>query len=129
MKTYCGTPAFLAPEVIELGRTGEGYTRAVDVWSLGCILYVMLSGKHPFPLDRNRGLTLNEAICAGSYELNDFLWKGVSSCTKDLVRKMMTVSVEERIEVDDACLHSWFSMKSGEGVKRKVSDCSFEHEQ
>ncbi len=46
LKTYCGTPMYLAPEVVEDKKSQ--YTSSVDVWSLGVILFVLLSGYHPF---------------------------------------------------------------------------------
>lgn len=48
LKTYCGTPLYLAPEVVEAKCESSHYTSAVDVWSLGVILFILLSGYHPF---------------------------------------------------------------------------------
>ena len=59
-KTLCGTPNYIAPEV--LGKEGHSYE--VDVWSLGCILYTLLAGKPPF-----ESQTLNDTYsrCVGHY--------------------------------------------------------------
>ena len=54
--TICGTPQYLAPEVL----LKKGYNKAVDWWSLGCVMYEMLTGRLPFPI--KRGIKLNRKI-------------------------------------------------------------------
>ena len=65
MKTYCGTPKFLAPEVIEAGQKPTVYTSACDIWSMGIILFLMLAGYFPFKESPNRR-TLEKQIKKGN---------------------------------------------------------------
>lgn len=52
MLTACGTPSYMAPEVLE----GKGYHNSVDYWSIGIILYVLLCGYPPFYEEDNAKL-------------------------------------------------------------------------
>ena len=47
MKTQCGTLSYLAPEVLSSKRS-HGYDKQVDIWSLGVVLYILLTGSPPF---------------------------------------------------------------------------------
>jgi len=84
--TICGTPQYLAPEVI----LKKGYDKAVDWWSLGCVMYEMLTGKLPFPI--RKGTKLNRRI----YQHEVDFPKKIDSNAKDLIQKLLIVDPNER---------------------------------
>lgn len=47
LRSYCGTPGCMAPEVVIAGETGDGYDCKADVYSLGCITHILLTGELP----------------------------------------------------------------------------------
>lgn len=92
MFTACGTPFYVAPEVV----VGDGYTGgASDCWSAGVILYMMLCGFPPF---MEEDLTLLFAlIMAGAYEFSSDSWDAITGAAKDAVRQLLVVSPSERM--------------------------------
>ncbi|VDK24633.1 unnamed protein product [Taenia asiatica] len=107
LRTFCGTPTYLAPEVLLTAGNGT-YTPSIDVWSLGVILYVCLVGYPPFT-DERKDCDLKTQITNGLYDFPDIYWKGVSESAKDLVRRLMCVNPTERITLEEALLHPWLS--------------------
>lgn len=107
MKTLCGTPSYLAPEVLVNCGTG-GYSKAVDLWSLGVILFICLAGYPPFSEEISK-VPLNEQIVKGLYSFPNQYWKSVSPQAIDLVKKLLTVDPKKRITVDEALQHPWIS--------------------
>lgn len=105
MKTLCGTPNYLAPEILKTAGTG-GYSKAVDCWSLGCILYVCLGGYPPFSSDV-KDTTLFQQILDGSFTFPDKYWKHVSAEAKDLIDNLLKVDHDKRISVAAALKHPW----------------------
>lgn len=98
MMTTCGTPNYVAPEVIK----EKGYDGFLaDVWSMGVILYVMLSGKLPFE-DKSID-SLFKKIEAGKVTYPNY----IPTDAKDLIQKMLHVNPKKRISVAQIKQHKW----------------------
>lgn len=79
----CGTPAYVAPEVL----FKKGYYKEVDIWSTGIILYTMISRTLPFhSSDRKETFKM---IKESEITFEDEAWSNISSHCKDLIKKML----------------------------------------
>lgn len=110
MKTVCGSPQYVAPEVLSRGRRRKDktYGPQVDLWSAGVILYAMLSGCPPF-YDVHEPTMFNK-ITAGEFDFKDEEWSDVSTQAKDLVRGLLTVDPAKRFTCADCLAHPWVEM-------------------
>jgi serine/threonine protein kinase len=91
MKTACGTPAYVAPEV--LNNKGHGYDHKVDVWSMGVIIYILLCGFPPFYGSNDSQLF--SKIKRGDYKFLKPYWDPISAEAKDFVKKMLVVDPKQ----------------------------------
>ena len=101
MHTILGTPYYVAPEVLK----GD-YDEKCDVWSIGALTYIMLSGEPPFSGNSNNEIfskIMNEDI-----SFNKDKWKNVSKDAKDFIKHCMVRNPELRLSASKAFEHHWF---------------------
>ncbi|XP_026199822.1 serine/threonine-protein kinase Chk2 isoform X2 [Anabas testudineus] len=105
MRTLCGTPSYLAPEVFTHAST-TGYGLAVDAWSLGVLLFVCLGGYPPFHESFGHQ-SITDQIIRGEFTMVPSKWKHVSDQAKDVVRKLLVVDPSKRMTIEEALQHPW----------------------
>ncbi|SMQ52564.1 unnamed protein product [Zymoseptoria tritici ST99CH_1A5] len=112
--TLCGTPSYVAPEILEQTNRRR-YTRAVDVWSLGVVLYICLCGFPPFSdelYSAENPYTLSQQIKMGRFDYPSPYWDSVGDPALDLIDRMLTVDVEKRITIDECLEHPWVTQRN-----------------
>ncbi|KAJ0394981.1 hypothetical protein ATCC90586_005395 [Pythium insidiosum] len=110
MTTKCGTWGYSAPEMISGSGVAFGYDCKVDSWSLGTILYILLSGFHPFdPNGTHSDNEMIECIKACRFDFADEAWSGISSDARDLICHLLVLDPDERYSVEQILSHPWVS--------------------
>ncbi|XP_032438116.1 calcium/calmodulin-dependent protein kinase type II delta 1 chain isoform X8 [Xiphophorus hellerii] len=103
---FAGTPGYLSPEVLRK----DPYSKPVDMWACGVILYILLVGYPPFwDEDQHR---LYQQIKAGAYDFPSPEWDTVTAEAKDLINKMLTINPAKRVTAADALKHPWICQRS-----------------
>ncbi|KKZ68287.1 hypothetical protein EMCG_06043 [[Emmonsia] crescens] len=112
MKTSMGTLEYTAPEVPQStsSGSGNGYTKAVDMWSLGCLTVVLLTGGSPFADQETGQYSQNMARnCDLSTLEKEKDWQRVGLSAKDFVRKLLILDEDARMTASQAVSHKWFT--------------------
>jgi len=102
-RTVCGTPNYIAPEILE-GKTGHSYE--VDVWSLGVIMYTLIIGKPPF--ETNNVKETYKRIKMGNYSFPENAV--ISEPAKDLIQSILVLDPLKRPKLDEILKHDFFNI-------------------
>jgi len=99
----CRFPGYVAPEVL----TEDVYTNASDMFSVGVITYILLSGYPPFYDESPR--KIYEKIANVKFDFDDPAWKNVSDSAKDLITKLLVKNPKERLTAQQCEKHPWLT--------------------
>jgi len=115
MKTACGTAEYVAPEV--LLRTP--YTVAVDLWAVGVITYILISGQMPFD-DQNK-MILYKKILKANYDLDGETWQNASTQCKSFIQSLLILESEKRMTANCALSHAWITEQRSNRLARTAN--------
>jgi len=104
----CGTPDYVAPEVLswyDEDDNGTPYGKGSDLWSLGVLLYVILSGCSPFSAEEEEAIL--QLVAQAKYEFHESEWSTISEPAKDLIRKLLVVDPAQRMTMPQMLEHEW----------------------
>lgn len=119
MKTGCGTPYYISPEVLT-----HNYNHMCDMWSAGCILYVLLCGYPPFFGDDDREII--EAVRVGEFDFDGEEWEDVSTEAKDLISRLIC-KPEIRLTASESLKHPWIKTLAKNSKKEKLNKMDMVH--
>jgi len=118
MMTACGTPAYVAPEVLESSQAG--YDKEVDMWSMGVITYILLCGFAPFHGDTVKELL--RVVVRGEYSFPSPYWDPISSQAKDFISKLLVKDPSRRLAAPQALQHPWLKSEGSKIVLPSFRD-------
>ncbi|XP_019065699.1 death-associated protein kinase 2 isoform X3 [Fukomys damarensis] len=104
-KHIFGTPEFVAPEIVNYEPLGL----EADMWSIGVITYILLSGASPFLGDTKQETLAN--ITAVSYDFDEEFFSQTSELAKDFIQKLLVKETRKRLTIQEALRHPWITSK------------------
>ncbi|XP_059564791.1 serine/threonine-protein kinase 33 isoform X5 [Myotis daubentonii] len=103
LQSACGTPTYMAPEVIN----DHDYSQQCDIWSIGVIMYSLLCGEPPFSASSEEKLF--ELIRKGELHFSDPVWESISDCAKSVLKQLMKVDPAHRITAKELLDNQWIT--------------------
>jgi len=111
--TTCGTPGYVAPEILEQ----RPYGKECDYWSIGVVLYILLCGFPPFYDEDN--MVLFEKIKKGKYDFPSPAWDHISAEAKEIIKRLLVVDPTLRWNCDHLLNHPWILGESSNAAQFK----------
>ncbi|TBU44526.1 Pkinase-domain-containing protein [Dichomitus squalens] len=108
LRTMCGTPVYLAPEVVNQGPDNEGYDQLVDSWSVGVIVYSMLTMSTPFG-DEDVNQDVKTRVANRQVQWDYLQECGASPLAEDFIRRLLEYDPRKRMSLTDARDHPWLA--------------------
>ncbi|XP_025196122.1 myosin light chain kinase, smooth muscle-like [Melanaphis sacchari] len=115
LQVLFGTPEFVAPEVVNFDAIGFG----TDMWSVGVICYVLLSGLSPFMGETDVETMANVTIA--QYDFDDEAFDSISNDAKDFIKKLLVKDHKSRLTATECLSHRWMQKKKPKKMVRKSS--------
>lgn len=118
IKVLFGTPDFIAPEVVNY----DEISYATDLWSLGVICYVLLSGWAPFTGETDSETLVN--VTQAKYDFDEDIFEDISELAKDFIQKLLVKNKDHRMTIQDCLKHEWLALDTVDGqiMKRLSTD-------
>ncbi|CAH8484912.1 unnamed protein product [Schistosoma turkestanicum] len=107
MATACGTPGYVAPEVLSVNEGSSGYGKEVDCWAIGVIAYILLCGYPPFYDENDHELF--RQIRMAEYEFDSPYWDNISDSAKDFITNLLQKDPKKRYSCAQALEHPWIA--------------------
>ncbi|KAJ2711964.1 hypothetical protein H4R19_002996, partial [Coemansia spiralis] len=119
MRTICGTPSYLAPEIVCWGPSAVPYSKSVDMWALGVVLYALHTNSFPFAKLLHHGDTAHASLeayaKASRMTATNEKFCGLSSALQGLLAGMLQIDPNKRLTIEAAIHHPW-TQTSANGV-------------
>ena len=98
---------------------GKHYDTQVDMWSVGCLIYMLIGGYPPFQDETHRGLF--RKIRAADFTFHEVYWKQVSLAAKQLITNLLTVDPKDRLNAEQSLDSEWLEVKEANLSVRDLS--------
>jgi len=105
-RSLCGTPGYLAPEILE---RFPSYDVQCDIWSVGAILFLLLGGYLPFDDENGNEARVFDRTRNAAYDFHPRCWGSVSFGAKDLISRCLTIDPRKRFTAEECLKHRWMA--------------------